>query len=339
MESRPEEAHVFRSYNEAWELPESWHVSPIASGWGLGCCSWVFTNNKKTIVVSNVNVTSIENQCIYPPIAFPRMSVDLLVVFGKSAVNEGVDIDWIKSHINAEPLPPIIAFDSVADCAAAVVDVVHNSADMNKPVVIYGKKLFDDLMLLATMYEWVHEDMQVYLRKCVKYATRDGPIDYPLVLLDLVRSNRVLFTVDMEMKETEILAVFCASNDMYLSNQLPMIDGSRLAKGATIDQLVECYKPVEVVSDSSEKTTWEMDSDECATSGIRSEHDLLRVLKIRYDDVELDSTANSLTVNVKSIGIRAQFVGNSSERILDYVDAYLEDVSDTALSQFIHLVT
>jgi hypothetical protein len=339
MENRRENAHVFRSYNESWELPEAWHVSPTSPGWGLGSCSWLFKNREKTIVVSNLNVMSFEDQCIYPPIGIPKTPVDLFAVFGNTATNQAIDIEWIKSYVLTEPSPLIIAMDSVADCAAAVVDVAHSSAHLNKPVVIYGKKLFNDLMLLATMYEWVNEDMQVYLRKCVKYATMEGTIDYPLVLLDLVRSNRVLFTVDRDMKETEISAVFCSANDMYLSSHLAMVDGSRLKKGATITQVVEYFKPRQVLSHSSAQKVWETESKECVTNGVRSEEDLVRVLKIRYDEVHFNSTAHMLRVDVKSVGIRAIFMGTNPARILDTVDVYLADVSDTTLAQFIHLVT
>ena len=333
--------HLFMGYTESWELPEGWKASPISSGWGLGACAWLVSNGPKSILVTDSSVCSvITDQCMYPPIGVIPNTPDYMATFTVSLIIPELDLGWLKSELCENSSPLIVSMDCVVDLVAAVVELAHACSSIAKPILIYGKYAHSQLMLLASMYEWLHPDLQVYIRKCVKFASdTNEKIEDPIVLFDLVRANRVVFASKPIKNEDEVLAVFCLSCDMYLSEKLAVVEGSRLVQPASAESLVAHYRPSQVLTKEDGNNKGEIIDAPSRESFVRSEADIIRVLKIRYDNVVVDSINDQLHVDVRSIGIRAVFGGNETDRILQTVDAYAPDIPDSELEPFIHLVT
>jgi hypothetical protein len=330
-----EQVHVFMSYGEFWHLPDAWTVCPVSSGYGLGCCSWLFQNGSTTFLVAELGlVSTTTDQCMFPPIS-SGTPIEYFALFGSPKNESIIDLESVKSKILTVPSPLNITMSSLVELTAMVVQLVHHIAPLEKPVVVYGGKLINQLKLLASMYDWLHRDMQIYLRKCVRYASDENcRVDDPILLLDLIRSNRVVLIEKGTIDEGKVAAVFSSSYEPYLSETMLSVAGSRLIRSASLDEVVALYKPGKLISSQSET----FETSGLIESYVRSEEDLTRVLKIRFDDVVIESSDSEMLVDVKSIGVRATFGGTKSDRLLASVDAYDANVSDSVLAQFIHLV-
>lgn len=232
-----ETSHLFNSFNEPWKLPFGWIVYPVSSG-SFGT-NWLLRHEAKSqavLVCAASTVTYRPNSLyrdIYIPPQFDFMTVtDLVHLRGDArsgppliSMNELKEILVSEKHISVQVRNGVEAVALAVACSHFLASL--EKADV--PVVsINGDNLRNQVDNVSSLFEWLSEDLQTYLMKCVKYVS-DRNIDKlsgPFALIDLVEQKRLVF----DQPNSATLSISLTSPSSFLFNPFPSPTTADLAK-------------------------------------------------------------------------------------------------------------
>jgi hypothetical protein len=149
--------------------------------------------------------------------------------------------------------------------------------------------------------------------------------------MDLVDSGYVVIgTVPREFGG----AIFCLKSDPYVpSNCMSTIDGSRIVKSATVDELKTLFLPACVTMNGMDVITYSLNESPVTA---RQLSEIERVLTIRYGECKkLFEDHKLVGLVVPSINIQANFLESN---FID-IDVLNINVPDHFIAEFIHLVS
>ena len=188
----------FKSFNQPWPLPCGWTVYPVSSGGAS--TNWLFKTSSTNVLVTGES-SSVATQCLYRPIFKPSATapverVDVLVPLA-SAAHPVTSMSELKEAVNHESDVVKISMNDPIEALAVTVQLTHAiaklPAESQGPVVV-SSDWWDSLNALPALFEWLHEDIQTYLNRCVLHVAERNKEIQPLALADLVESGRVVFT-------------------------------------------------------------------------------------------------------------------------------------------------
>lgn len=189
--------HIFKGFNEPWILPYGWTVYPVSSGCGV---NWLFKKKKEEQLDSSSSVivcgeSSIGTNCLYRQIS--QTSSGTLVHLSTN-LWDGLSLDDIKKLVLKDKTVQVQVKNGVEAAALAVACchyIASLDASLQGPVSITCSALIEQLDNVSSLYEWLSEDLQVYLMKCVKYVSNRNQenFDIPFVLSDLIDQKRITF--------------------------------------------------------------------------------------------------------------------------------------------------
>ena len=310
------EAHIFLSYHELFPLPCGWLIEPVPSG--TSTTNWLFTHNGGHAVLV-CGRSSISPNCLYHPIFRPTR-LDLLVHASRGSVAQRSVPDLIslfqsgQTHIQVE--------DAVSATAVAV-HIVHHIAEL--PIEAHGPVRIllrspDDVKAfhgVASLYEWLHQAMQVYLRKLARYMckwNKDNAL--PLPLTELLNTGRLCFGSIPDAGDKFVVSIGKEGDTFAIMGE------------SSHDELREFLSPITAFNEGSIEYTVEQSLPSCATM---SEEVFARTVGLRFPDARWDSEKQTITV--PSLAAELKFGCDGKLTGISY------SFQDEELKALIHLVS
>lgn len=238
-------SHLFMSFNEPWKLPFGWTVYPVSSG--SFETNWLFRHEAKSeaVLVCAASTVTYRPNALYRDIYIPPqvefLSVTDLVHFREDK-NERplISMNELKEILVSEQRISVQVRNGVEAVALAVAGC-HFLASLEGPgavVSINGDILRNQVDNVSSLFEWLSEDLQTYLMKCVKYVS-DRNIDKlsgPFALIDLVEQKRVVFD---QPNSSARISISLTAPSLFLFHPFP---------SATSADLAELYRPHRLVN-------------------------------------------------------------------------------------------
>lgn len=151
---------VLTSFNEPVELPYGWTVFPVFSGTAV--TNWFFTHPLSSSILV-CGKTSITRNCIYKT-CFRGNTCDIIV---QPKPNEKLP----KNVTDLSSIGPEITVPDILTALAVGVQLASlHGGDTIVRIMATSPGTLEEFRTIPSLFEWLNEDMQVYLRKCVNIA-------------------------------------------------------------------------------------------------------------------------------------------------------------------------
>jgi hypothetical protein len=159
---------ILTSFNEPLDLPEGWILYPVSSG--TASTNWYFAHPQSSSVLV-CGTTSVRRNCIFPT-CFTVKPCDV-IVFPPMNGYTGKSIDDLHS-VGEE----LYVRDALTALAVAVSLTSLRGPETSIRITSTDPLSLAEFKSIPSVFEWVTDDLQVYLRKCVKRACDlNQPID------------------------------------------------------------------------------------------------------------------------------------------------------------------
>lgn len=238
-------SHLLMSFNEPWKLPFGWTVYPVSSG--SFETNWLFRHEAKSeaVLVCAASTVTYRPNSLYRDIYIPPqvdfLSVtDLVLLRDDRNERPRISMNELKKILVSEERISVQVRNGVEAVALAVAGC-HFLASLEGPgavVSINGDILRNQVDNVSSLFEWLSEDLQTYLMKCVKYVS-DRNLDKlsgPFALIDLVEQKRVVFD---QPNSSARISISLTAPSSFLFHPFPSPSSAELA---------ELYRPHRLVN-------------------------------------------------------------------------------------------
>lgn len=221
-------SHVFRSFNEPLPLPSGWTVKPVSSG--TFCTNWLLTHaDGQTVLVTDAS--SVVESCLFRPIFRPSKLDVLVILRNESRTARSVqELHGLLEGSIGSPLSLKAddIFTAVAVCNQLVREIASKPQESQRPVrlSLASTRVLD---LIPQMFEWLNEDMQIHIQRCVSYTLKCDHM-HPLLIGELVDADRLrigptpdgdaIVIVDIDENDTEAFSMAGISSSIELESFL-----------------------------------------------------------------------------------------------------------------------
>jgi hypothetical protein len=262
-------ARVFTAYNEVLNLPYGWKVCPVSSG--TGWTNWYFSHPQSRSVLV-CGPTSVTKNCIYRNRA---ENLDVGVLVNTSGPSKApTSTQELISMITR--VSDSVVNISVSDECTAVALAVRLSSGLGKANLVRISS--DDpnfprrLKRVPSLFEWLSEDFQLYLRKCVKFACdRNQELDIFSPVGDVQVSS------EPSALEKLVINIDPSASDMF-----------RIVGESSPSEVAEFYSAQTVISSGSHEVV-RVSTD--STVERFSKDKIVKALNLRFPDVIGDGSS------------------------------------------------
>ena len=296
--------HVFKSFNEPMDLPYGWKVYPVSSGTTVS--NWHFTHlDGSSLLICGD--TSIQTNCVFRN-RFECPPVDALIHLPLMRPQASKDVRHLKSLLRDCASPTLVL--AVPDVFSAVAVAVQAACliDPDETVRIVSSE--DWVKILPSLFEWLSEDFQLHLRKCVK-VTCDLNEEFSMfascrnvhVGESIIPSEKVVIRIDsssldlfpiVEISTTEELEIFYSAAMILTSGSFDIDNRESIpvecfsSRDAMVQALQYAFPHARFDPSTEElvvpslETTVKLDADgnpsEMTTTGLRDIGSLVHIL-------------------------------------------------------------